>query len=454
MTPLQDISELRFNALAAYCRTPQALAAAEEVRWLQSGSEAILVVVIRDRPDQDYGALILARDARERYRCVDVTEFFPTIDEAVAQATARAGRIAVNLDAERLQGDERGAPIDFFAPLRPEASLNPDFVRLSGLEGYSPARKVIEPMMRWYEDADGNFVEQFQTSGFDARMWELYLFATLVEAGYALDRRQAVPDFHARGLFGEFFIEATTVNPRRDERGNLVPPPPLDAEDQMHAFQHEYVPIRYGGPLTAKLAKRYWERDNVQGKALLLAIQDFHAPMSMTISRGGLPTYLYGFAHDWHHDPDGTLIITPHRVEVHRWGSKEIPSGFFRLPGAENISAVIFNNSATISKFNRMGLLAGFGSHRVRMIRQGVALDLDPNAAEPRKFAKLVHEPDYRETWIEGMDVFHNPGARVPIEPDLLPGAAHHWLQDDGRIDSLAPAWQPLSSQTLITIEP
>ena len=104
----------------------------------------------------------------------------------------------------------------------------------------------------------------------------------------------------------------------------------------------------------------------------------------MTISRGGLPTYLYGYAHDWHHDPDGTLIITPRRVEVHRWGSKEIPSGFFRFPGAENISAVVFNNSATISKFNRMGLLAAFGSHRVQMIRQGVALDLDPNAAEPR----------------------------------------------------------------------
>lgn len=59
-----------------------------------------------------------------------------------------------------------------------------------------------------------------------------------------------------------------------------------------------------------------------------------------------------------------------------------------------------------------------------------------------------------RETWIEGMDVFHNPDARVPLDPALLPGAAHHWLQDDGRIHSLAPAWQPLSSQTLITIEP
>ncbi len=70
MTPLQDISELRFNALAAYCRTPQALAAAEEVRWLQSGSEAVLVVVIRDRPDQNEFAHVDGHILRDQHRCV------------------------------------------------------------------------------------------------------------------------------------------------------------------------------------------------------------------------------------------------------------------------------------------------------------------------------------------------------------------------------------------------
>ncbi len=53
--------------------------------------------------------------------------------------------------------------------------------------------------MRWYEDVDGNFVEQFQTSAFDARIWELYLFAVLDEAGYLVDRRYPTPDFTAVG---------------------------------------------------------------------------------------------------------------------------------------------------------------------------------------------------------------------------------------------------------------
>lgn len=306
--------------------------------------------------------------------------------------------------------------------------------------------------MRWYEDVDGNFVEQFQTTGFDARMWELYLFAMLVEAGYSIDRAVAIPDFQARSLLGEVSIEATTVNPSRDAQGTIVPPPPLDTPAQAMAFQNDYMPIKFAGPLTDKLAKRYWERANVAGRPLVLAIQDFHAPMSMTISTSSLPKYLYGIAHDWKHDEAGKLVITPRKLSVHRWGSKEVPSGFFSLPDAENVSAVITNGSATISKFNRIGMIAGFGSKRVRLVREGLAVDPDPNATNPRRFVHEVNSADYRETWMEGMDVFHNPSARIPLDPGMLPGAAHHRLLSDGQLQTLAPAWHPLGTRTHITI--
>lgn len=65
-------------------------------------------------------------------------------------------------------------------------------------------------MMRWYEDADGNFVEQFQTTGFDARVWELYLFATLSEVGYVIDRPHPAPDFTVRGPTGKFCLERSS----------------------------------------------------------------------------------------------------------------------------------------------------------------------------------------------------------------------------------------------------
>ena len=78
---------------------------------------------------------------------------------------------------------------------------------------FSAARAVITALMRWHEDVDGNFIDQFQTAGFDARLWELYLFATLTEANLAIDRPKPAPDFVAQGLHGQFAIEATTVNP-------------------------------------------------------------------------------------------------------------------------------------------------------------------------------------------------------------------------------------------------
>lgn len=449
---MQEISKVRFEALAAYCRHPGALIAAEEVRWLQAHDEAILVVVIRDVADGDYSAMLLAQDLRERYRWVEATPFFATADEAQAAAVEPVASVYANLDSERVQGDEKGKPVDFFTPIVAKEKLNPDFATVSSLEGYSPAVELMKPMMRWYEDADGNFVEQFQTTGFDARLWELYLFAVLVEAGYVFDKDYPMPDYCARSASGELCVEATTVNPSRSKTGELVPPPPLETDEQMLAFQRQYMPIRYAGPLTAKLAKKYWEMEHVKGRPLALAIQDFHAPNSMAMSRTALPVYLYGMVWDWENDAEGKLIIRPKKVQQHVWGAKTLPSGFFALPGAENISAVVANASATISKFNRMGVLSGFGSKRVQLVRVGTAANPDPNSEHPTAFVHHVNSPDYGETWIEGMDVFHNPNAVHPLNPAMLLGAAHHRLGEDGQLVSQIPVWQPFGSVTHIQV--
>lgn len=424
---------------------------ADELRWFESEEGLLVSTLIRDT-DDEFSAIILARDMRERFRCVSMTKFFASPNEALQAMKRLAAETLPKLEEERRQGDDEGPPVDFFTPVRAVERLNPDFVRLATEEGFSPAREIIEPMMRWYEGADGNFVEQFQTTAFDARIWELYLSAVLSEAGYLVDRTYPSPDFTALGPPGELCIEATTVNPTRDAKGEIVPPPPSDSPEEQLIYSSEYMAIRYAGPLTTKLGRRYWEVPNAVGKPLVFAIMDFHTPMSMTWTRSGLPTYLYGYAHDVNREDDGSLRITPRQVTKHRWGSKEIPSGFFNLPDADNVSAVIFCSSATISKFNRMGLVAGFGSERVRLIRQGTVVDHDPNASDPKQFVQEVDPATYNESWIEGMDVFHNPRAKNPIDPGMLPGAAHHRLLSDGQVESLTPEWHPLGSLTYITI--
>lgn len=130
-----------------------------------------------------------------------------------------------------------------------------------------------------------------------------------------------------------------------------------------------------------------------------------------------------------------------------------IPSGFFDQEGAEHVSAVLFNNSATLPKFNRMGFVAGFGSRRVQMVRTGKALNPDPNAAEPFPFTIAVDEV-YQESWSEGLDIFHNPHAFHPLDPRHFPTAMHHHLQSDGQVLSrrLVEGFHPLGSVTSIVV--
>jgi hypothetical protein len=87
------------------------------------------------------------------------------------------------------------------------------------------------------------------------------------------------------------------------------------------------------------------------------------------------------------------------------------------------------------------------------MVREGTAANLDPNSELPTAFVHNVNSPDYTENWIEGMDVFHNPNAVNPLRPEMFPGAAHHWLQQDGQLVSHVPEWQPFGSVTRIFIE-
>lgn len=91
-------------------------------------------------------------------------------------------------------------------------------------------------MMRWHDDIDGNYVEQFQSVAFDARLMELYVFALLVENGFAVRHEGAAPDFLANDGNGELAIEVTTVNPTLDTLGHRVPPPPVDTEEQTAAY--------------------------------------------------------------------------------------------------------------------------------------------------------------------------------------------------------------------------
>jgi hypothetical protein len=70
---------------------------------------------------------------------------------------------------------------DLFVPVVSEEKFSQHF-RTMLLRGSAPSRGMMNEVFSSFDEVDGNFVEQFQTSGFDARVWELYLHAYFKDA--------------------------------------------------------------------------------------------------------------------------------------------------------------------------------------------------------------------------------------------------------------------------------
>lgn len=448
---MHPIDIKRFNALAAHSRSPAAAYVSQELAWFANENESLLATLLLDTVDDDFVGVILGRDDAGRFRCIDVESSIPTRDEAQAWIEramkwhGRDGQLTFS------QGKEKKAaqPLDLFTPVVPPEKLHSSFAKLTQSKAFSPARRLITEIMPHYVDVDGNFVEQFQTAGFDARLWELYLHSYLVEEQLFMARDHDRPDFLVKKYGKSVAIEATIVGRRADRPASYFKTEmslPDDYEEVLRRQENE-IPIRFGSPLFSKLQKRYWELEHVKGMPLVFAIADFHDDQSMMWTSTALINYLYGVRHEFHFDEHGQLVITPLKIETHKVGLKEIPSGFFFQPDAEHVSAVLFSASGTISKFNRLGRQAGFNTPGLIMVRAGTFHDHDPNAHLPRPFKYIVDETT-AETWAEGLSMFHNPNALHPVPEDLFPTIAHHRFRD-GQIVSMLPEFHPYASVTL-----
>jgi hypothetical protein len=177
---------------------------------------------------------------------------------------------------------------DLFAPVVGDDKFSPHF-RTMLLRGSAPSRGMMNEVFASFADVDGNFVEQFQTTGFDARVWELYLHAYFNDTGFVAKRGRPAPDFVIERTDGAFAVEVVTANP-----SPLVP-------ERLAALtvpeRHEHAIIRLGSALYSKLAKRDWARPDAQGKPFVLAAAPFYDPDASQISSSPLAQYLYGTRH-------------------------------------------------------------------------------------------------------------------------------------------------------------
>lgn len=390
-----------------------------------------------------FNTLVMRRQTDHRYLVTHEGNGLATLDRAREDVT------------EAMRPD---APLETLPPgVKKRATLVPktadglgdSFKLMVTTMSHLPAIIAIGETYLAMPRPDDNFVPDMRTSNFDARLWELYLLAAFREQGVSVNQDQPSPDFLIEREGHQCYVEAVTANPV--ERTSGFPKPARAPADKAERLLGSPA-VRFAKTLRSKIQREYEQFPHVKGKPFALAIADYHAPGSMTWSREALPSYLYGVHPQVVDGPQGPHAIG-RSVTVLR-GKDQIPAGLFRDPAMAHLSAVLFSNAATISKFNRMGFLAGWRPPGLSMVRDGHLFDRTPGALQSIPFELDILSDEYAaiwpggEAWCQELEVFHNPLATYPISFALLPGATH-WFETDGKIACKSMwQWSVLSSVT------
>jgi hypothetical protein len=355
-------------------------------------------------------------------------------------------RLSLSAKRRRLDGTNK----TLFTPIVRAKKRSPRFEHLRTAPTSEAARMMLDDVFQNFSDPDGNFLEQFQTTGFDARFFELYLYAYFSRSGYQVDRSHENPDFLVARQGTVVAVEATTVNA---STGGAVAKFGTKIADLTEEERREYLadelPIRFGSALFSKLKQHYWDLPHCIGLPFVIAIEAFHDPGSLDFSDTSLASYLYGLRHSASWTKDGELVVHSEDIKIHRLGEKTIPSGFFNQPGAELVSAVLFTNSGTSAKFTRMGYQSGYGNDSLKIRRIGRAYNPDPDAMDSTLFSYDLDDPPIVETWGQGLVVLHNPNSLHPV-PDGFFDSVIYGKVVNGNYVPYSEGWHPFQSRTFI----
>jgi hypothetical protein len=308
--------------------------------------------------------------------------------------------------------------MDLFTPLVSEERLHPNF-RVFTQPGFGERElEVINGWADGFIDRDGKFVKEFQTT-FNSSFWELYLFACFKELGCTIDFSQEAPDFAVNSPSGEFIAEATTANEPR----NFRPEWDRDLKTLANAKKEDVLrlsSIRLANSITAKhkkYTKSYSRLPHVQNKPFVICAAPFDQPSFFSQDALAIVRVLYAYEATLtvpNHTTGRPVIVGESRsYQVQKSPGVNVPLGLFTDDRMSEVSAIIFNNRATISKVRA---LAEKGDYPIifmgsRVAKTDSSVGIQP-FCEPR--------PAYQETILDGLHVLVNPFAKYPLDLTML----------------------------------
>lgn len=310
---------------------------------------------------------------------------------------------------------------DFFEPVVSHDKMHSNFIGTLGPASEN-ARNLFNEWADGFIDRDNKIIKEFQTT-FNSTFWEVYLYAVFKDYNFQVDFSYPRPDFLVGKNNFSIVVEATTSNAADgktpewekkliNSKGEVCIP------DRFDALNKEAM-IRLCNSINAKEKKytsSYSKLEHTKGKPFVIAIAPFEQPyFNMQYDRAIMSVlYDYYVNEDEFLDnpnkyPDGPP--TEHLNYVTKDNGVDIPLGFFCNKDYENISAVIFNCSAT---FGKLQALANKNNDNVHIYSTWSTYP------EGKPTPIIAKSSDYLEEISDGLMVFHNPFAKVPVPTDFF----------------------------------
>ncbi|MGQ7886815.1 hypothetical protein [Paenibacillus sp. WC2504] len=279
-------------------------------------------------------------------------------------------------------------------------------------------KKIINLWVEGFVDRDNKFVYEFQTT-FNSCFWELYLHGCFKHLGFKVDFSKQSPDFCLSSNGKELCVEAVIAE--KPQNGLLAEWEKMDIFNDPLKYENymnyesivDLATVRLMQALTSKFdkyIKDYSKLTHCKNKPFIVAVAPFEQPFFFTQNTNAIRKLLYTYDLPEYVDINGERFIYGNKkVKAIKKNEKtELPLGLFLDKKYEGISAVIFSNTATIGKARVLS-----DDNRFMFIASERYND---NGLD--KLMQVEEKKEYHESILDGLHIFHNPNAKIPLEID------------------------------------
>ena len=271
---------------------------------------------------------------------------------------------------------------------------------------------MLEDWADGFVDRDGKFVKEFQTT-FHSSFWELYLHAVLKHLKCDIDFSKQAPDFIVEAPT-KFSVEAVvalhaTGTETAEQAGLKFIP------SNLNEFNRQAI-IRLANSVHSKSKKylsSYGSKPHVSDRPFVIAVAAFDRPHFPLQCQRAIEALLFNYYVDEEAFLSGAnKTLEKSRIaKVAKDSGAEIPLGMFMDDSFAHVSAVVFSMTGTWGKVRSMA--AGDTTN-------SMFTTVHYNPKDGESTVRRAHKPEYSETILDGLRVYHNPHAAIPLDLGLF----------------------------------